>query len=254
MSNSFKAFIRWDRQGRIVPSTLFLGKHKPKVGDWEEVPTSIECWECTTTTTTTTIAPLEYLYNWYAASDAKNIANVDWHIPTLAEFQTFYGFVGASTFQDKTKEDSLLYWNSILNVTNSTKFNARGVGIRLYQNGVWGGIKNNLYLLGVTGTTCITLNYTSGTHAVSVTNGDNKVRGCSIRLLKNTTILLPGEEGTYIGNNGKIYRTICIGTQEWLADNLAETKYRDGSSISYVADNSAWMALTTEAYCTGSAL
>ena len=67
--------------------------------------------------------------------------------------------------------------------------------------------------------------------------------------MKTTTSLTHGQTGTYTGNDGKIYRTICIGTQEWLADNLCETKYRNGDSIPEVTDDSAWAALTTGAMC-----
>ena len=78
---------------------------------------------------------------------------------------------------------------------------------------------------------------------------DYKYVGYSVRPIKNLTTLSHGETGTYTGNDGKIYRTICIGTQEILADNLAETKYRDGSDIPIVTDNAAWAALTTGARC-----
>mgnify|MGYP006914138474 FL=1 len=71
----------------------------------------------------------------------------------------------------------------------------------------------------------------------------------SLRIVKKSTTLLNGEEGTYTGNDGKAYRTICIGTQEWLADNLCETKYRNGDMIPIVTDNTAWAALTTGAMC-----
>ena len=81
------------------------------------------------------------------------------------------------------------------------------------------------------------------------TGGQDKKYGSPIRLIKISTTLSDGEEGIYTGNDGKIYRTICIGTQEWLADNLAETKYRNGDTIPEVTDNSAWAALTTGAMC-----
>ena len=71
----------------------------------------------------------------------------------------------------------------------------------------------------------------------------------SIRLIKDSTTLTHGQTGTYTGNDGKVYRTICIGTQEWLADNLCETLYRDGSPIPEVTDNATWAALTTGALC-----
>jgi hypothetical protein len=65
----------------------------------------------------------------------------------------------------------------------------------------------------------------------SVWGGINKKAGEAIRLLKDSTTLTHGQIGTYIGNDGKVYPTICIGTQEWLACNLNETKYQNGDWI-----------------------
>jgi hypothetical protein len=36
---------------------------------------------------------------------------------------------------------------------------------------------------------------------------------------------------------------------EYIADNLAETKYRAGSDIPIVTDNAEWAALTSGALC-----
>ncbi len=48
---------------------------------------------------------------------------------------------------------------------------------------------------------------------------------------------------------GNIYKTVKIGDQIWMAENLRTTKYKDGSSISLVTNNSSWAGMTTGAYC-----
>jgi len=50
-------------------------------------------------------------------------------------------------------------------------------------------------------------------------------------------------------SEGNKYRTIQIGTQIWMAENLKSTRYNDGTDIPFVLDVSSWAALTTPGYC-----
>ena len=55
--------------------------------------------------------------------------------------------------------------------------------------------------------------------------------------------------GTMRGNDGKTYKTVKIGNQVWMAENLRETKYRNGSEIPAVSDDNRWGSLSTGARC-----
>ena len=71
-----------------------------------------------------------YLYNWYAATDSRNIAPVGFHVPTLAEWGILKTYVGGYLVAgQKLKESNPLYW--VLNTgTNVFNFNTRGSASR----------------------------------------------------------------------------------------------------------------------------
>jgi uncharacterized protein (TIGR02145 family) len=48
---------------------------------------------------------------------------------------------------------------------------------------------------------------------------------------------------------GNVYKTILIGTQEWMAENLKTTIYRNGDAIANVTEDAQWANLTTGAWC-----
>ena len=197
-----------------------------------------------------------YLYNWYAYSDAKNIANEGWRVAVwddYDDFATYYGdeydamFFGYHSFGDKAKDTDMTYWNGENTSDNESRFNARGAGVRNIEGGTFMHFQTRCELwTNLSNQVSLYFEYGSGhVHAES----SYAAFGQSIRLVKETTTLSHGQEGLYIGNDGRIYRTICIGSVEWLADNLCETKFRDGTEIPEVTDGETWDDLVTSARC-----
>jgi len=196
------------------------------------------------------------LYNWHVGVDARNIANNGWHMTTRNEWvtlQDYYG--GKAVCGGILKEIGLVHWNTPnTGATNESGFNLRGPG---YRSPNFSNIKitNHTWTSSIISTSGYYF-ITQYNTIVTNTQGTAKSIGGGIRLVKDSTTLSHGETGTYTGNDGKIYRTICIGTQEWLADNLCETRFRNGDIIPWYGADSAnyftnveWAALTTAGVC-----
>jgi uncharacterized protein (TIGR02145 family) len=60
---------------------------------------------------------------------------------------------------------------------------------------------------------------------------------------------IDNEPGTVVDIDGNTYKTVTIGKQEWMAENLRTTKFRDGSNILYLGEDTLiWYNNNTPAY------
>lgn len=80
-------------------------------------------------------------------------------------------------------------------------------------------------------------------------NGDTQsgqiAHSCGALSVHNPNLLY----GTLVDQEGNVYKTITIGTQEWMAENLNTSIYRNGEPIPNVIVDSEWEGVSTGAWC-----
>ena len=57
------------------------------------------------------------------------------------------------------------------------------------------------------------------------------------------------DTGTVTDIDGNTYKTVTIGNQVWMAENLRTTRYNDGTPIPHIKDSIEWGNATSGAYC-----
>lgn len=156
------------------------------------------------------------LYNWYAIGDSRDISSIGWHVPINTDFETLVTYLGGELIAGgKLKEIGTTYWNAPnTGATNEFGFNGRGGGYRedtfyniLNFGPLWGSNQADIDYAYAFQLTCVDATLLLG-------NSSLKSSGAGVRMIKDSTILTEGQTGLYAGNDGKIYNSICIGTQE----------------------------------------
>ena len=212
----------------------------------------------TPTPTPTTSYPTQgvcfgYLYNFFSVTGSgitSITSNDDWSVPTETDWNTLSSTVGGSGNSLKLV-DTTTYWNiNNTSATNSFGFNGKGGGLRTNVGFVNQKIQGYYHSKTQFDSVSSIQAYLYSINNNFIIGGAPlKTNGASIRLVKNSTTLTPGQTGTYIGNDGTTYNTICIGTQEWMSEDLRETLDRDFTPIPNITDQTAWNIQDKPAYC-----
>ena len=213
-----------------------------------------------------------YLYNFYALS---GIANQGWRIPTNNDWESLIALCGGRPIAAKKIKGTRSAlgvgldpyidpcWqasNSAPEVSNEFLLSIYGAGMANYSHvfsslrqygRYWSGSKTSQgapYR--------ITFGRSDNDTPIFYDTYRSRSYGYSIRLCRDAS---PDEvstiperllvRGYYGGNDGKKYTCVRISSLIWTAENLAETKYNDGSDIPYVTDSAQWSVLTTGARC-----
>ena len=128
-------------------------------------------------------------------------------------------------------------WGTSANPTIDSSKTTNGTGTSSFTSSLTGLAENTTYYLRAYATNS------------SGTSYGNEI---SFKTLANAGGIIFNPDltyGTMTDIEGNEYKTIAIGTQTWMAENLKTTKYRNGDPIPNVIDNAAWAALATGAFC-----
>jgi len=203
-------------------------------------------WSHNSTKLPVIVVDYGYLYNERAVIDARNMAPAGWHVSTEADWVTLYTYAGGQLVAGgKLREIGTAHWASPNTcATNDYGFNARGSGIRVQD-----GSFSSIYVQARWWTTTLHVDYDTnpGSCVLSKSTGTALYYnfGMGVRLVKDNSTNI----GYVIGNDGRRYSTVTIGTQVWMSENLKETRYRNGDSIPELQDNASWSATTSGARC-----
>ena len=88
-----------------------------------------------------------------------------------------------------------------------------------------------------------------GTHGQTLTVCDGVLTWTSDGECPQKTRPTSGYGQNITDVDGNTYKTVYIGNQQWMAENLKTSKYNDGTVIPNVTDNTEWSNLSTGAWC-----
>jgi uncharacterized protein (TIGR02145 family) len=112
-------------------------------------------------------------------------------------------------------------------------------------------MKNSIYLLAGVLLFFACKKESNNSTPNTATNSTNTITCIDNPNINFTSIGTPiGKFGECIKDiDGNVYKTVTIGSQTWMAENLKVSKYNDGTPIPNITDSLEWTKLTTGAWC-----
>lgn len=164
-----------------------------------------------------------HLYNWHAAHDSRNLCPEGFHVPANDEYNALINFLGGwEVAGGKMKESGLSHWiYPNLEASNSSGFTSLPGGSRIWDGTFDGylGVYAGFWSSSVAPTSgygfSVWMNNEEG--AVTDNNELDQAYGLSVRCIQNS-----GSNAGQVMDkrDGKVYKTIEIGTQTWMTENL----------------------------------
>ena len=220
--------------------------------------------------------PVTYVPAWSEIT-SKPTTLAGYGITNVVTAQGTHTITGKSTFKGTTTnmEEPLF---EVKNETGQTIFAVYNEGVRMWVDNTGKGTKSGFAVQGFDNTDFMVIKSDSTNFyvreagkAVPSTFNIIGIRPSTPRksLLMASTDILRVSSAFNLQNNlfvdgnidytgtistlndidGNSYRTVTIGTQVWMAENLKTTRLNDGTSIPLVTSSTTWGTLLTPGYC-----
>jgi uncharacterized protein (TIGR02145 family) len=200
------------------------------------------------------------LYNWYAANDSRGLAPDGWEIPNMQNWNSIFYLLGGYEYANE-KLRNLKAWGLTENTEESNKsgFSSLPSG-QIDGNGSFTAINDiasywSSEEFGNVFDNIVTLSYSfaiSNNEDIIISNiirnvGEQllqKNSGCAIRCIKKTNSIINKKNNDSISNH--IIKSISIGKQTWMAENLSVEKFRNGDEIYHAKSDAEWQKASEE--------
>jgi uncharacterized protein (TIGR02145 family) len=136
-------------------------------------------------------------------------------------------------------------WSTSPNPTTANNLTSNGSGTGNYSSTITGLTANTMYYVRAYATNSAGTAYGNQLSFTTSGGGDGTPASCGAANVHNPAKTY----GSMTDQQGNVYKTIVIGSLEWMAENLKTSIYRNGEAIANVTDGDQWLGLTTGAWC-----
>ncbi|MFZ4799354.1 MAG: FISUMP domain-containing protein [Bacteroidia bacterium] len=181
-------------------------------------------------------------YNWFAVNDKRGLAPKGWHVPNDKEWKILIDFLGGDDAASKLKKTGTNHWNVTKEGSiTACEFSAIPCGSRNGRISTFDDVGSLSYWwTAAVSKTSLSWGIVMGKWLNHY--GTDKSNGLSVRCIKDES-----DHVTDIDSNE--YKTVQIGNQVWMAENLKVSKYRNGDIIHNETEDEKWKSLNTGACC-----